>query len=99
MAGRSSRGVSLPAVAVLAAGALAGLKLTRTISWSWWWVLSPLWAVVALVLLILAGILATAAIDSWINRTDQADALASSPAPRRFPRAASAKRSSPQSGA
>lgn len=36
-----------------------GLKLTHTISWSWWWVLSPIWisaavtvAIVALVLLV-----------------------------------------------
>lgn len=27
-----------------------GLKLTGYIDWSWWWVLSPLWAVVALIL-------------------------------------------------
>ncbi len=25
------------------------LKLTHVISWSWWWVLSPLWIVFALV--------------------------------------------------
>ncbi len=35
-------------------GALAvlfiGLKLTHYISWSWWWVLSPLWGGLALVL-------------------------------------------------
>jgi len=29
------------------------LKLTKTIDWSWWWVLSPLWIVFALVMSIL----------------------------------------------
>jgi hypothetical protein len=32
------------------------LKLCGVINWSWWWVLSPLWIGLALVLLILAGI-------------------------------------------
>lgn len=31
------------------------LKLTGFITWSWWWVLSPLWITLALVLLIFAG--------------------------------------------
>ena len=31
-----------------------GLKLTGVISWSWWWVLSPLWISFGLVILILA---------------------------------------------
>jgi hypothetical protein len=41
-----------------------GLKLTGHISWSWWWVLSPVWitfglvAVLFLVLLLAAGIVA-----------------------------------------
>ena len=34
------------------------LKLTHQIDWSWWWVLAPVWAPIALVLLILAGVLA-----------------------------------------
>lgn len=29
---------------------LGGLKLTGVISWSWWWVLSPLWISFALFL-------------------------------------------------
>ena len=29
------------------------LKLTHTIDWNWWWVLSPIWISAALVLLIL----------------------------------------------
>lgn len=30
-----------------------GLKLTNYIDWSWWWVLAPLWAPFALLILIL----------------------------------------------
>lgn len=29
------------------------LKLTKVINWSWWWVVSPLWLPIALVLVIL----------------------------------------------
>lgn len=28
-----------------------GLKLTEVITWSWWWVLAPLWGIPVLVLL------------------------------------------------
>lgn len=28
------------------------LKLTKVISWSWWWVLSPLWIPVAVLILL-----------------------------------------------
>lgn len=31
-----------------------GLKLTGTVDWSWWWVLAPLWAPLALFLLVAA---------------------------------------------
>jgi hypothetical protein len=30
-----------------------GLKLGKIISWSWWWVLSPLWIGVALLLVLI----------------------------------------------
>jgi len=33
-----------------------GLKLTNYITWSWWWVLSPLWINVLAVFILLAGI-------------------------------------------
>ena len=33
-----------------------GLKLTGHITWSWWWVLSPLWISVLLALLLIAVI-------------------------------------------
>lgn len=29
------------------------LKLTHVIAWSWWWVLSPIWITILLVLLVL----------------------------------------------
>lgn len=29
------------------------LKLTNVINWSWWWVLSPIWITLAIVLIIL----------------------------------------------
>lgn len=38
-----------------------GLKLTGFIAWSWWWVLSPLWISLALVLLLLALVVVTTA--------------------------------------
>lgn len=38
------------------------LKLTSVIAWSWWWVLSPLWIPVAIILILcaIAGIIAMA---------------------------------------
>lgn len=33
------------------------LKLIGKITWSWWWVLSPLWISAGLVLLVLLGVL------------------------------------------
>ena len=31
------------------------LKLTNVINWSWWWVLSPLWITLGIVVVILIG--------------------------------------------
>ena len=40
MSSSSSSGISFPgALTVL----FVGLKLTNVITWSWWWVLSPIW--------------------------------------------------------
>jgi hypothetical protein len=39
-----------------------GLKLTHVINWSWWWVLSPIWISLSLVLFILAVVLTVAII-------------------------------------
>jgi len=33
-----------------------GLKLTDTIDWSWWWVLSPIWIPVCIILSIIIAI-------------------------------------------
>jgi hypothetical protein len=33
-----------------------GLKLTGYITWSWWWVLAPLWGGVALALVVFVGL-------------------------------------------
>ena len=37
------------------------LKLTGYIDWSWWWVLSPIWIVSAIVLGIIVGVAVAAA--------------------------------------
>jgi ABC-type phosphate/phosphonate transport system permease subunit len=39
-----------------------GLKLCNVISWSWWWVLSPIWISISLALAILAVALIVAII-------------------------------------
>lgn len=39
------------------------LKLTKVIDWSWWWVVSPMWIMLGLVLLVCAVI----AILVWIG--------------------------------
>jgi hypothetical protein len=44
-----------------------GLKLTHVINWSWWWVLSPIWISLSLVLFILAVVL-TVAIIAQLSR-------------------------------
>ena len=50
MANESSNGnISLP---VLLTIVFIVLKLIGKISWSWWWVLSPLWIYVAILLLV-----------------------------------------------
>lgn len=32
------------------------LKLTKVIDWSWWWVLSPIWVTIILIVVIVLGI-------------------------------------------
>lgn len=44
-----------------------GLKLTHYIDWSWWWVLSPIWGVFALVLAVLLVIGIGAAIAAMLD--------------------------------
>ena len=38
------------------------LKLTNYIAWSWWWVLAPIWAPIAIVLLIFVSVFLVALI-------------------------------------
>lgn len=45
-----------------------GLKLGKVIDWSWWWVLSPLWISLALVLGIAAVVGIIALIVYCLNR-------------------------------
>jgi len=45
-----ARGIGFPGLLTLL---FIGLKLTGYISWSWWWVLSPIWIVTALCLAII----------------------------------------------
>lgn len=47
----SSSGISFLGLLTLI---FIALKLTGTIAWSWWWVLSPLWAPMCLVIAIFA---------------------------------------------
>lgn len=44
------------------------LKLTHYIDWSWWWVLSPLWIGLAIVLLILVGLLIALGVGTYLER-------------------------------
>jgi hypothetical protein len=78
MAGRASRSVSLPGIAALLTTVFTALRLAHRISWSWWWVLSPLCAMVGIVVLIFAGILVTTAIDIYASRKKRKGAPARS---------------------
>jgi hypothetical protein len=51
MSSSSSSGISFPgALTVL----FVGLKLTNVITWSWWWVLSPIWISLSLAVVVIA---------------------------------------------
>jgi hypothetical protein len=54
------------------AGALAllfiGLKLGNVITWSWWWVLSPLWIPACLVVGILLAVLIVAGVVAVVKK-------------------------------
>lgn len=54
----------------LLAVAFVVLKLTKVITWSWWWVLAPVWAPAALVLAILAivGICFVIKLLIWLSK-------------------------------
>lgn len=57
---RSSGGISFTGALTIL---FIGLKLTNVISWSWWWVLSPLWisALFVLTIILIVGIVAVIA--------------------------------------
>ena len=42
-----------------------GLKLTNYITWSWFWVLSPLWIPLAIILIVFVIIFGVAIIKEW----------------------------------
>jgi hypothetical protein len=41
------------------------LKLTGNIDWSWWWITSPLWLPVAILLVVINALLIVGAIMLW----------------------------------
>jgi len=44
------------------------LKLTGNIDWSWWWVISPLWLPIAILLVVMNMLLIVGAIMLWGRR-------------------------------
>lgn len=42
-----------------------GLKLGRVITWSWWWVLAPIWGQVAIGLALAAGVVLYHVVKIW----------------------------------
>lgn len=50
----SSRSIGFATLLVIA---FIVLKLCKVIGWSWWWVLSPIWIPIALVLVVYALII------------------------------------------
>ncbi|GAA3450849.1 hypothetical protein GCM10018962_26820 [Dactylosporangium matsuzakiense] len=60
-------------VYVVIPAVLAALKLADVIDWSWWWVLSPLWVLLALMLVVAAGcalllLAGVGALEHWLRR-------------------------------
>jgi hypothetical protein len=55
---RSSRQLRIPGpLGTAVQVALIALKLARIISWSWWWVLAPLWGSVVIFVALIGGFL------------------------------------------
>ena len=44
------------------------LKLTATVAWSWWWILTPMWAPAACVLALAVGGWLVGILINWLNR-------------------------------
>jgi hypothetical protein len=53
---------SLPATALIT---FIALKLTGVVTWSWWWVLSPLWISAAPLVLLAGGLLVLWFLGRW----------------------------------
>ncbi len=60
----SSSGIGFPGLLTVL---FIGLKLTGHITWSWWWVLSPLWISALLALAIIAVVFIIALINGWLK--------------------------------
>lgn len=45
-----------------------GLKLTNHINWSWWWVLSPIWISLSLVIVVIIIVTIVAGIAAFVKR-------------------------------
>ena len=60
----NSGGVSLcPLLTVL----FIGLKLTGYVSWSWWWVLSPMWLPMVIVLSVLIVVVSLSSLIEYFS--------------------------------
>ncbi len=64
----SSGGLGLGAVLTVI---FVVLKLCGLINWSWWWVLSPIWISLGLVLVCLLIVFIATLILSWIEKKDK----------------------------
>lgn len=62
MSTKSSNGISFTGLLTIA---FIVLKLTGYISWSWWWVLSPIWIPTIIALAILLVIFSVSVTLSW----------------------------------
>jgi hypothetical protein len=64
---KSIRTSSFPTVSILTM-LFVTLKLCGVIDWSWWWVLSPLWIMAAIVVLILLLAVSLAVVGWMLDR-------------------------------
>jgi predicted tellurium resistance membrane protein TerC len=60
----SSSGIGFPGLLTVL---FIGLKLTGHITWSWWWVLSPLWISALIGLTVLAIVFIIALVNGWFK--------------------------------
>ena len=57
----SSKGVGFAGLLTIA---FIVLKLCGVIAWSWWWVLSPVWITIAIVIVLLIGVVIKAVVET-----------------------------------